>query len=222
VTANVSGTVSMLLNDAHGRFRAGPSYRVGKSPASVTVSDLNGERKPDLIVADGMDRLVSVLLGAGHGRFLAAISYRLGPPPHPSNWFVPRVHVAIAIGDVNGDGKPDLVTATADTFQSRSSGVARVSRSVGVMRVLLGDGHGRFRAIAPYRMVDMYPAAAVLADLNGDGRFEVIVAAEPTAPLVSAVSVSCADTACRFPSPDLLSRRPRPNCGRRRQQRSQA
>jgi hypothetical protein len=70
----------------------------------VAVGDVNGDGKPDIITANSggttPGNTVSVLLGDGRGSFSAATSYRVGSQP-----------IAVAVGDVNGDGKPDLVTA---------------------------------------------------------------------------------------------------------------
>jgi hypothetical protein len=98
-------TVSVLLGNGDGSlqpqqtFAAGFGFR-GPGPRSVAVADLNGDGKPDLVVANTIDSTVSVLLGNGHGSFQPQQMYAVGTYPD-----------AVAVADLNGDGKPDLVVA---------------------------------------------------------------------------------------------------------------
>ena len=66
----------------------------------MAVADLNGDGKPDLVVANGSSNSVSVLLGNGNGTFQTQSTYRHRLDPD-----------SVAVADVNGDGKPDLVVA---------------------------------------------------------------------------------------------------------------
>jgi hypothetical protein len=106
-TANFTAfSVSVLLNRGDGRFQAKRDYRTNR-PYSVAIGDLNGDGKPDLATAGlGLkldENSISVLANKGDGSFRAKMDYaRKGGP------------VSVAIGDLNGDGKPDLVTANAE------------------------------------------------------------------------------------------------------------
>src|SRR5215831_12571491 len=90
----------------------------GNFPVSVAVGDFNGDGKPDLAVANPLfpNGTVSVLLGNGDGSFQAAQAFGAGSQP-----------LSVAVGDFNGDGKPDLAVAN------------QVSNNVSV---LLGNGDG--------------------------------------------------------------------------------
>src|SRR5439155_969855 len=72
------------------------------NPISVAIGDLNGDAKPDLAVANNgsVSNTVSVLLGDGAGGFGSKTDFATGASPR-----------SVAIGDMNGDGKPDLATA---------------------------------------------------------------------------------------------------------------
>jgi FG-GAP-like repeat/PASTA domain len=147
-----SGRVSVLLNRGDGTFRGKRDYRTGRGPNSVAIGDLNGDRKPDLATANiyqsGHSKAytVSVLLNRGGGRFRAPRDYRTGENPD-----------SIAIGDINGDRKPDLVNANEENTVS----------------VLLNKGNGSLRARREYR-TGPGPFDVGIADLNADGKLDLV------------------------------------------------
>jgi hypothetical protein len=115
VTANIStNSASVLLNQGHGTFAARVDYPSGGRSTSVAIGDLNGDRKPELAVDANVYcgteggrpvHCVSVLVGNGGASFQPSLFYANG---NESYGGPPR---SLAIGDVNGDGRADLVTA---------------------------------------------------------------------------------------------------------------
>jgi hypothetical protein len=147
-------TVSVLLNTGDGRFRPRLDYATGSRPWSVAIGDLNGDGKLDLATANTYPSdSVSVLLNKGDGSFQAKVDYATGRGSPYS----------VAIGDLNGDGKPDL--ATANTY-------------AGTVSVLLNRGDGSFQAKVDYA-IGAQPAAVAIGDLNGDGKPDLATANYP-------------------------------------------
>jgi hypothetical protein len=154
-TANqLDNTVTVLLGNGAGGFTAasGSPFPVGSSPFFVAVGDFNGDGKPDLAITNHADNNVTVLLGNGTGGFA----------PAPGSPFpVGSEPLSVAVGDFNGDGKPDLATA---------------NYSDGSVTVLLGNGAGGFTA-APYSPLPAGngPQSVAVGDFNGDGKPDLAI-----------------------------------------------
>jgi hypothetical protein len=160
---NNEGAVGVLLGNGDGTFRPAVSYASGgSSAASVAVADLNGDGKPDLVVANevplgaGTDGVLAVLFGNGDGTFQPAVIYDSGG----------YAAMSVAVADLNGDGKPDLVVANW----------SGVSTGDGTLGVLLGTGNGTFQPVVTYDTGGIAADAVAVADVNGDGKPDLLVA----------------------------------------------
>jgi len=163
------GTASILLGNGDGSLQAPVSYDLGITLASGALGDVNGDGKPDL-VARGCFRplpsttclgAVAVLLGNGNGTFQSVVSYDSAPAGASG----------IAIGDLNGDGHPDLVFT--DQFAHPYNGP-------GLVTILLGNGDGTFGPPHGYYTKGQFSTSVAIADINLDGIPDVIVSSAYT------------------------------------------
>ena len=221
-------TVGVLLGNGDGTFKPAVTYETGgfQRPdmwSSVTLADMNGDGILDIIVINSCGYIddcaqgtVSVLVGNGDGTF------RLSS----MNWSSGFLPAAVAVGDVNGDGKPDMLVANTCFEQStcdentctcptgsvavfladgyvggpgfhdgevlksgspwtraiatgdinRDGNLDVVVANDGAVSVLLGSGQGSFQSPVVHNMAGLYLASVALADVNGDGKLDLLLA----------------------------------------------
>ena len=130
------GSVGVLLGKGDGTFQPVVKYNSGGSGAiSVAVADVNGDGKPDIVVLNAFDTegTVGVLLGNGDGTFQPPATYDTG------EYSIPQ---AVAVGDLNGDGHPDIAVA--------NFGHDDCDCNDGRVGILWGTGDGTFQPTVFY------------------------------------------------------------------------
>jgi FG-GAP-like repeat/Abnormal spindle-like microcephaly-assoc'd, ASPM-SPD-2-Hydin len=172
VTENADGTISVLLNKGNGTYKAGTLVTriaaINPHGVYLTFADFNGDGKMDIGVATaGNVTDVYVLLGSGNGTFGA---------PIPT--VTPYYPITLAAADFNRDGKVDLlVTTTANGCINNDRGYA----------FLKGLGNGTFTPGSINCLPYQSPEIPIVADLNGDGKLDVVIPYYgdiPTGPVV--------------------------------------
>lgn len=181
-------SVSVLLGNGRGSFApaAGSPFAVGRAPYPHAVGDVNKDGNLDIVTPNVGSNNVSVLLGNGRGGFTAAVSspYRVETRPY-----------YVVIGDVSGDGKPDLITTHDD---------------INLMTTLLGDGRGGF-SLAPGSPFDVGRRAFKLVayDVNRDARMDLIIGTEASDSVAVLLSNALGGYTPAAGSPYTAGRNPR-------------
>ncbi len=200
--------VYIFLGKGDGTFQVPANYPLQSvaSPAyAIAVADLNGDGKVDLAV--NVNSGLGVLLNNGNGTFAPAVYYAAPGTANPG----------IAVGDLNGDKKPDVVvtnyTGDVVVFLNAGNGTFTLKGTVGTLGVgtqfvaladidgnkkldivvgdalgevwtFMGKGNGTFTSGTGYPLQsNSVPLGIILADFNNDGALDILEqgAAEPVA-----------------------------------------
>jgi len=109
--ANFStGQIMILLGHGDATFTPADIYRVGAGPESIAAMDFNGDGISDLAIDNINDNTIALLLGKGDGTFVPVVDRAQGRIV-PFGWVAGPYPTELAVGDLTGDGKLDIVTA---------------------------------------------------------------------------------------------------------------
>jgi Bacterial Ig-like domain (group 3)/FG-GAP-like repeat len=141
------------------------SVRVSQTAISdLAIGDLDGDGVPDLVTADPDDDAAALLENDGSGNFAPVTCASSGCTPSPLA--AGPNPSAVAIGDLNGDGRNDIVIAAAG-----------LSATNGNLSVYTSQPDGSYvLSTIPSSEVGAYPVAVKIADVNGDGKPDLVIA----------------------------------------------
>jgi hypothetical protein len=148
--ATTYNPISVLLGNGDGTFQ--PAINTTTNAGGFTAGDLNGDGKADLVGVFSncsttcLPGDAVVLIGNGDGTFKPPVEYTVGLQPE-----------SVAVGDFNGDGKPDLAIS---------------NYAASTVSILAGNGDGTFQPHIDYP-VGASPGTIVTGDFNGDGRLDL-------------------------------------------------
>ncbi|MEV6772419.1 VCBS repeat-containing protein [Nocardia sp. NPDC051030] len=179
-------SVSVLFNDGHGRFTVDRTYatdpnptvtqRTGGVPVGAAVADFDGDGHPDLAINSlvPVPGGVGIMRNDGAGHFTGPAWYGVG-----------LAKTVVQTGDIDNDGRPDLITSDA-----AASG----------FWVQLNDGHGGFEA-PRWNFIPLLAEDMKVADVDGDGNLDVVTANAAA----FSFSVQYGDGAGNFGPPQLTA-----------------
>jgi gliding motility-associated-like protein len=166
VSNTTSNNVSILMNTTTtgsitaSSFAAAVNFATGSGPRGIAVGDLDGDGKPDLAIADFGASTVSVLRNTAtagvinSSSFAATVDITCGLHPY-----------VVAIGDIDGDGKPDM--AVANQGANTVSVIRNTSTSGSITTASF--------ATAVNFTTPSTPTGVAIGDLDGDGKPDIAI-----------------------------------------------
>ncbi len=155
VVGNTGDDTAMvrLCNDDGTFTDPGTTYATGPGPVAPTFLDVDSDGNDEFVTANSGTNTVTVWKNSGHGVFGSHRDYAISANPNPGP-------VYVAVADLNGDGRLDIVTANANE---------------GTISILFGTAGSTFTNLATY-FVGNGPNSVFLADVDGDGKTDIVTA----------------------------------------------
>jgi hypothetical protein len=149
-----TNSIAILIGYEYALFETAKTYGSveNREPYAVVTSDFNNDNYLDIAAAFITSGTLGILLGYGNGSFDDMMTYQQAND---------SIFSALAVNDVNNDGKLDIVVADSGTNN---------------VLILLGYGNGSFATSITFSTGNgSQPSAIAIADFNKDGRLDLVV-----------------------------------------------
>jgi gliding motility-associated-like protein len=159
------GTISIFGNTSTvGALSFAPQlkFNCGNWPRNLEVGDIDGDGKPEVIIANQLSKSISILKNAGSP---GTISYL---PPMDIAMPAATYPESVALGDLNGDNKPDIAVANND-----NPGTISILVNSGAMGTLSFNSRTDITS-------GKNPFRVRMEDLDGDGKTDLAVTNQET------------------------------------------
>jgi gliding motility-associated-like protein len=148
-------------------FNARVSFDTGIAPSCVSISDIDGDGRSDMLVINTQSGSMSIFRNTAVSGVINSASF--APKIDISTGFLPTF---ADIGDLDGDGKVDVVVTNA------------AGSSISIYKNISTPGNIQFN-----NKVDIatssFPANIKIADMDGDGKPDLAVAHTTVGPILS-------------------------------------
>ncbi len=134
-----------------------PGYFVGQVSGGAAVVDVNGDGRSDVIISGPNSSTIGISLTILYGQADGTLSVPQYVPIPDTGFPV------MAAGDIDGDGKADIVTFTT------------IAPDALLLTAKLGDGQGNFQTVSTQTSVGNFAGTAYLADLDGDDKLDALL-----------------------------------------------
>ena len=172
VVANLNaGTIAVFMETSptSGAYGAAQTITVGGQPNDVQIADINGDGLPDLIVADNTGAVEYLLQNpASPGTFQPGVSLPISNPANVAEGLATR-GISVAVGDLNGDGFPDIAVTSFDAYGDN-----------GMVFIFFQDPTSRGTFIATPMTITALgePSQIRIADVNKDNSNDLVIACQ--------------------------------------------
>lgn len=174
IVVNEEGnTMSVFRNISSGgtvAFASRQDFATGVLPTGLAIGDLDGDGKPDVAVVNNLSNTVSIFHNIS-----TTGSVKFSPKTDVSTTSGSDNPYAIAIADIDGDGKPDLIV-TNYIFTQVNPAVYGFS----ILRNMAQPGQVSFAAPVNFSSGNAFGIG--VGDMNGDGKPDLVVTNSVSAP----------------------------------------